>query len=251
MRVLEYQRTLSDTRTSDDVVRLIAAQEEESIMSFLGRISDLISANVNAMLDRAEDPEKMANEYLRQLTNELYEARTAVAASMADETRLEQRRVAAQAEAEAWQSRAEAALRAGDEELAKAALNRKVQAQKLADEYRQQETAQEEQVDALQNALVQLETRIAEVKAKKELIIAKKNRARTQEALQRTAASIGQLSALDKLDKLEEKVDDRLARADAMAKLENDSLEARFKDLDKEQAVDSELAELKRKMGLA
>jgi phage shock protein A len=251
MRVLEYQRTLSDTRTSDDVVRLIAAQEEESIMSFLGRISDLISANVNAMLDRAEDPEKMANEYLRQLTNELYEARTAVAASMADETRLEQRRVAAQAEAEAWQSRAEAALRAGDEELAKAALNRKVQAQKLADEYRQQETAQEEQVDALQNALVQLETRIAEVKAKKELIIAKKNRARTQEALQRTAASIGQLSALDKLDKLEEKVDDRLARADAMAKLESDSLEARFKDLDKEQAVDSELAELKRKMGLA
>jgi phage shock protein A len=251
MRVLEYQRTLSDTRTSDDVVRLIAAHEEESIMSFLGRISDLISANVNAMLDRAEDPEKMANEYLRQLTNELYEARTAVAASMADETRLEQRRVASQAEAEAWQSRAEAALRAGDEELAKAALNRKVQAQKLADEYRQQETAQEEQVDALQNALVQLETRIAEVKAKKELIIAKKNRAQTQEALQRTASSIGQLSALDKLDKLEEKVDDRLARADAMAKLENDSLEARFKDLDKEQAVDSELAELKRKMGLA
>lgn len=220
-------------------------------MSFLGRISDLISANVNAMLDKAEDPEKMANEYLRQLTNELYEARTAVAASMADETRLEQRRVASQAEADAWQSRAEAALRAGDEDLAKAALSRKVQAQKLSDEYRQQETAQEEQVDALQNALVQLETRIAEVKAKKELIIAKKNRAQTQEALQRTASSIGRMSALDKLDQLEEKVDDRLAQADAMAKLENDSLEARFKDLDKEQAVDSELAELKRKMGLA
>ncbi len=220
-------------------------------MSFLGRVSDLISANVNSMLDKAEDPEKMANEYLRQLTNELYEARTAVAASMADETRLEQRRVSSQSESEAWQSRAEAALRAGDEELAKAALGRKVQAQKLADEYGQQEAAQEEQVDALQNALVQLETRIAEVKAKKELIIAKKNRAQTQEALQRTAASIGRLSALDKLDQLEEKVDDRLAKADAMAKLENDSLESRFTDLDKEQAVDSELAELKRKMGMA
>jgi len=225
--------------------------KEESTMSILGRIKDLVSANVNSMLDKAEDPEKMANEYLRQLTNELYEARSSVAASMADEAKLEQRRIASQGESDQWQSKAEAALRAGDEALAKAALARKVQSQKLADQYRQQETAQEEQVNALQDALVNLETRIAEVKAKKELIIAKKNRAATQEALQRTAASIGRVSALDKLDQLEEKVDDRLAKADAMAKLEGDSLDARFKDLEKEQEVDSELAELKRKLGIA
>ncbi len=220
-------------------------------MSILGRIKDLISANINAMLDKAEDPEKMANEYLRQLTNELYEARTGVAQAMADETRLEQRRIAAEGEAEQWQIKAERALRAGDEALAKAALARKVQAQKLAEQYRAQEKAQEEQVEALQQALIDLETRIAEVKARKELIIAKKNRARTQEALQRTAASIGRVSALDKLDQLEEKVDDRLARAEAMAKLEGDSLEARFRNLEKETEVESELAELKRKLGLS
>ncbi|PMP80644.1 MAG: phage shock protein A [Chloroflexus aggregans] len=219
-------------------------------MSILGRIKDLIGANINAMLDKAEDPEKMANEYLRQLTNELYEARTGVAQAMADETRLEQRRIA-EAEAEQWQIKAERALRAGDENLAKAALARKVQAQKLAEQYRAQEKAQEEQVEALQQALIDLETRIAEVKARKELIIAKKNRAQTQEALQRTAASIGRVSALDKLDQLEEKVDDRLARAEAMAKLEGDSLEARFRNLEKETEVDAELAELKRKLGMA
>ncbi|WP_322490494.1 PspA/IM30 family protein [Chloroflexus sp.] len=220
-------------------------------MSILGRIKDLISANINAMLDKAEDPEKMANEYLRQLTNELYEARTGVAQAMADETRLEQRRIAAEAEVEQWQIKAERALRAGDEALAKAALARKVQTQKLAEQYRAQEKAQEEQVEALQQALIDLETRIAEVKARKELIIAKKNRAQTQEALQHTAASIGRVSALDKLDQLEEKVDDRLARAEAMAKLEGDSLEARFRNLEKETEVDSELAELKRKLGLS
>ncbi len=110
-------------------------------MSILGRIKDLISANINAMLDKAEDPEKMANEYLRQLTNELYEARTGVAQAMADETRLEQRRIAAEAEVEQWQIKAERALRAGDEALAKAALARKVQAQKLAEQYRAQEKA--------------------------------------------------------------------------------------------------------------
>ncbi|MEI7771824.1 MAG: PspA/IM30 family protein [Chloroflexales bacterium] len=220
-------------------------------MSILGRITDLISANVNAMLDKAEDPEKMANEYLRQLTNELYEARTSVAAAMADETKLEQRRIASQRETDQWQSKAEAALRAADEALAKAALARKVQSQKLAEQYQQQETAQEQQVTALQDALVNLETRIAEVKAKKELIIAKKNRAATQEAIQRATANMGRVSAIDKLDDLEEKVDDRLAKADAMAKLEQGSLENKFRNLEKDQEVDSELAELKRKMGLS
>lgn len=219
--------------------------------SILSRIADLISANVNAMLDSAEDPEKMANEYLRQLTNELYEVRTGVAAAMADETKLEQRRVAAVGEVTQWQSKAEAALRAGDEALAKAALARKVQAQKLAEQYQQQEQAQEEQVNAMQDALVQLETRIAEVKAKKELIIAKKNRAQTQEALQRTAQRMGQISSLDKLEQLEERVDDRLNQAEAMARLQQGSLEARFSDLEKQTEVDAEMAELKRKLGMA
>ncbi|NTU77857.1 MAG: phage shock protein A [Chloroflexales bacterium] len=219
-------------------------------MSILGRIKDLISANVNSMLDKAEDPEKMANEYLRQLTNELYEVRTSVAAAMADETKLEQRRISSTAEVTQWQTKAEAALRAGDEELAKAALGRKVQAQKLAEQYQAQETAQEEQVNAMQEALIQLETRIAEVKAKKELIIAKKNRAQTQEALQRTAQRMGSITAMDKLDQLEERVDTDLARAEAMQKLEQGSLEARFKDIEKESEVDSELAELKRKLGM-
>ncbi|RRR75657.1 MAG: phage shock protein A [Candidatus Viridilinea halotolerans] len=219
-------------------------------MSILGRIKDLVSANVNSMLDRAEDPEKMANEYLRQLTNELYEVRTGVATAMADEMRLEQRRVAAFGEVGQWQSKAEAALRAGDEELAKAALARRGQAQRLAEQYQQQESAQEEQVNAMQDALVQLETRIAEVKAKKELIIAKKNRAQTQEALQRTAQRMGQVSAIDKLDQLEERVDDQLNKAEAMAKLEQGSLENRFANLQQQAEVDSELAELKRKMGM-
>ncbi|MBP1465843.1 PspA/IM30 family protein [Candidatus Chloroploca sp. M-50] len=219
-------------------------------MSILTRIKDLVSANVNSMLDRAEDPEKMANEYLRQLTNELYEVRTGVATAMADETRLEQRRISAFAEAEQWTARAEAALRAGDEELARAALARKVQSQKLAEQFLTQEQAQEEQVNAMQDALVQLETRIAEVKAKKELIIAKKNRAQTQEALQRTAQSMSRVGTMDKLSQLEERVDDQLAKADAMAKLEQGSLEARFEDLSKQTEVDSELEELKRKLGM-
>ena len=218
-------------------------------MSIFSRVRDLLSANINAMLDSAEDPEKMAEEYLRQLNNELYEAKTNVAAAMADATKLNTKEAQYTAETEQWANKAEAALRAGNEELAKAALARKVQAQKLAQQYTEQSDAQEQQVEALQQALVQLETRIAETRAKKELIVAKKNRAQTQEAIQRTVRGLGDISAMDKLDHLEEKVDDRLARADAMAKLEGDTLDSKFRDLERDTEVDSELAELKKKLG--
>lgn len=218
-------------------------------MSIFTRIRDLLSANVNAMLDGAEDPEKMADEYLRQLNNELYEAKTNVASAMADANRLNLREAQYTADAESWSTKAEAALRAGDEELTKAALARKVQSSKLANEYKTQSDTQDSQVEQLQQALVQLETRIAETRSKRDLIVAKKNRAQTQEAIQRAARGIGQNNALDKLDRLEEKVDDRLAKADAMTRLEGDSLENRFKNLEQDTEVDAELAELKRKLG--
>ena len=146
-------------------------------MSIFNRIRDLLSANVNSMLDSAEDPEKMAEEYLRQLNNELYEAKTNVASAMADATKLNTRETQYTVETEQWATKAEAALRAGNEELAKAALARKVQAGKLAAQYKEQSDAQDQQVEALQHALVQLETRISETRSKKELIVAKKNRA--------------------------------------------------------------------------
>ena len=168
---------------------------------------------------------------------------------MADAMKLNTKETQYTLDSDQWASKAEAALRAGDEELAKAALARKVNASKLAQQYKEQSDQQDVQVEQLQNALVQLETRIAETKAKKELIVAKKNRAQTQEAIQRTARGLGSISAMDKLDRLEEKVDDRLAKADAMAKLEEGTLESKFRDLEKDQEVDAELAELKRKLG--
>jgi len=218
-------------------------------MSILSRVRDLLSANINAMLDAAEDPEKMADEYLRQLNNELYEAKTSVAAAMADATKLNTKEAQYTAETEQWAAKAEAALRASNEELAKAALGRKVQAAKLAQQYKEQSDAQDQQVEQLQQALIQLETRIAETRAKKELIVAKKNRAATQEAIQRTVRGLGNISAMDKLDQLEERVDDRLAKADAMSKLESGTLENKFRDLERDSEVESELEELKKKLG--
>ena len=215
----------------------------------LGRIRDLVSANFNAMLDGAEDPEKMVNEYLRQLRENLEEARSTVADAMADETKLHAKMVEHQTQADQWQSKAQAAMRAGDEELARMALARKLQAQKLADGYRQQYETQDQQVEELQDALIKLESRIAEARARRELIIAKQNRAQTQEAIQRTVRSLGNAGGLDRLDQLEERVDDRLARADALAQLDRGTLESRFEALEADQELDAEFAALKQSLG--
>ena len=215
----------------------------------LSRIRDLVSANLNAMLDRAEDPELMVNEYLRQLNQNLNEAKVSVASAMADETKLHNKMVEHQAQADQWQRKAQAALGAGDEELARQALARKLQAQKLADGYRQQYEAQDQQVEELQDALIKLESRTAEARARRELLIAKKNRAQTQEAIQRTVRGLGDVTAMDRLGQLEERVDDRLARADAMDQLNRGTLEARFEDLEADQELDAELAALKESMG--
>lgn len=219
-------------------------------MSFLGRIKDLLSANINDLLDKAEDPEKMANEYLRQLNDQYYQTKTEVASAKADENRLQQKMVQYYSEAEKWQGNAEAALRAGKEDLARAALQRKNQARKMGEQYEQQYKTQAEQVDELEEGLGNLETRITETKAKRDLIIAKKNRVKTQESLQQTMRSLGRVSALDKLDMLEDRIDDRLAHAEAMADLESNTLENQFQQLEQQAGVDSELEELKRKLGV-
>ena len=215
----------------------------------LTRIRDLLSANLNSMLDRAENPEKMVNEYLRQLNDQLNEAKISVASAMADETKLHSKMAEFQAQSDQWQNKAAAALRAGDENLAKQALSRRLQAQKMADSYRQQYEEQDAQVEQLHDALVKLESRISEARARRELIVAKQNRAQTQQAIQRTVAGLGNVTVMDRLDQLEERVDDDLARANALEQLNRGSLEARFEALEEDQELEAELQNLKQLTG--
>jgi phage shock protein A len=220
-------------------------------MSILERVKDLISANINDVLEKAEDPQKMADEYLRQLSEQYYEARAELATAMADETRLEQKLVEQQGEVEKWQGHAETALRNGKEDLARQALQRKVQAQKLASQYEEQYRVQDEQVESLQEGLAALEARIAQTQARRDLIVAKKNRLRTQETIQTTARHVRRVTAIDKLNQLEDRVDYELLKSEAMAELEKETLENEFKELAEASEVDSELEQLKQKMGVS
>ena len=216
-------------------------------MTILTRIATLINANINAMIDSAEDPEKMVNEYLRQMRAELSEARAATAMAMADETRLRSQYERYKSESQDWQGKAEMAVQADQDDLAREALTRRASAQKLADSYQTQWESQHDQVGDLREALAKLEAKISEAETKRELIIAKQRRAATQEAITNALQSMDGQTADASLHRMEAEVDQRLARAQAMAELSGQDLDSRFSDLETENQVNNDLAELKRK----
>jgi phage shock protein A len=218
-------------------------------MSILTRIRSLLSANINAMLDAAEDPEKMVDEYLRQMRAELSEARAATAMAMADETRLQSQYERNKSESDEWQRKAELAVQRDQDDLAREALLRRANSQKLVDSYQAQWESQHDQVSELRQALAKLEARIDEAEAKRDLILAKNRRAQTQEAITSALQSVQGRTADESLGRMESQVDERLARADAMADLAGQDLDSRFSDLETEQQVESDLADLKSKLG--
>ena len=218
-------------------------------MSILTRIATLVSANINAMIDAAEDPEKMVEEYLRQMRTELSEARAATAMAMADETRLQARYQQAQTQADDWQHKAELAVQHDDDDLAREALLRRNNAQKLADNYNAQWDAQHDQVQELRTALAKLEAKISEAEAKRDLIIAKSRRAATQEAITSALQSVQGVPAEGSLSRMEAVADQRLAKAQAMAELSSQDLDTRFSDMESQQQVETDLSDLKKQMG--
>ena len=218
-------------------------------MSILTRITTLISANINSMIDAAEDPEKMVNEFLRQMRAELSEARAATALAMADETRLRSQFERNKAESDEWQRKAELAVQHDDDALAREALLRRSNAQKLADNYYAQWVSQHDQVAELREALAKLEAKISEAETKREIVIAKQRRAATQEAITSALQSVQGKTADESIGRMEAVADERLAKAEAMAELQGEDLDSRFSDLETQTQVETDLADLKRKMG--
>src|SRR5439155_4719177 len=214
-------------------------------MGLLDRVSTLIRANLNDVLDRAEDPEKIIRQLLIDMNNQLLQVKTQVAASIADEKRLYQRYQESQQQSDDWQRKAELAIEKGDDELAKAALARRNSYKESADGFQEQWKEQSAQVQQLKDALHQLEGKIQEAEAKKDLLIARSRRAKAEVNIRETMAGIGKTSATSEFERMEERVSEQEARAKAAAELDTDSLDQRFAALETESSLDKDLAELK------
>lgn len=221
-------------------------------MGIFSRVSTLVKANINHLLNKAEDPEMMLNQIVEEMNQQLRKTKQQVAAAIADEKRLEKQYKSEQEEAQEWERKATLAVEKNNDELAREALKRKNEHSDLATEYKAQWEKQKEAVDKLKENLKGLERKIAEAERKKNLLIAKQKRAKAQKQIHETMSGMRDKSAFEGFDRMEEKVADMEARADAAAEMsetEDVKLEDQFAELEKEGSVDDELAALKEKVG--
>jgi phage shock protein A len=220
-------------------------------MGMLDRVSTLLRANINDLIDRAEDPEKVVKQLIIDMNNQLLQVKTQVAASIADEKLLYRRYQDNEAKAADWQQRAELAVEKGQDDLAREALARRNSFQQTAEGFKGQYDQQAQQVEQLKEALQQLQSKIQDAQTKEELLIARARRAKAETQIRTTLSGLDNSSALASFARIEEKVNQQEARAAALGELDTDTTEHRFQLRLQDSEVDKQLAALKVKKGLA
>jgi len=222
-------------------------------MAIFSRIGTLFKSNVNDMISKSEDPEKMLNQMLIDMQQQLVEAKKQVAVAIADEKRLQKQHDNEKALALEWEKKAMLAVKAGNDELAKKALARKGEHEKLHLGYQQQWQAQKGAVDQLKGALQGLQSKVEEAKRKKNLLVARAKRAEAQQTIADTLDGLNNTGAFDTMRRMEEKIDQAEAEAAAHVELQEaasgDELESQFKALESI-TTDDALAALKAKMDI-
>ncbi len=223
-------------------------------MGFFGRLAQLIKSNLNDLINRAEDPEKMLNQVILDMNTQLVEAKKQVAVAIADEKKLQKQHNNEASVAEEWERKAMMAIRAGDDALAKEALLRKKEHDALAVQYKEQWEKQRVAVDSLKTALRALNNKIEEAKRKKNVLIARKRRAEAMKSIQETMSGLSDTSAFETFDRMAQKIDQIEAEAEAGAEIAEeytgDVLKHKFQQLEATAGADADLEDLKRKMGI-
>jgi phage shock protein A len=218
-------------------------------MAILDRIATIIRSNLNALINQAEDPEKMLDQILIDMRQQLAEAKREVAVAIADEKRLAAQVEAGLEQVRQWDSRAVLAVTKGEDDLARDALRRKAEQEQLVAGYKNQWEAQKTSTDNLKHALRALSEKIDEAARKKNLLVARQKRAQAQKHIHEVMTGLSDTSAFEAFDRMATRVDQLEAQAAATVELSQDlsgeTMEQRFKALESSVDVEQELQALK------
>ena len=217
-------------------------------MPIFEKLRRIFNSNINDLLDRVEDPEKILNQLLEDMQHELKEVKIQVAAAIRDANKFEAQYKENLESAEKWEKRAIVFIQNSDDVRAKEALRRKRSADDLAAGFREQFEAQQESVSVLKDGLATLEQKIEEAKSKRALLIARQRRAEAERTIHQTVSGISDSSALNAFDRMQDRVLDTEAEAEALSEMRQPSLEEEFDTLDKKDEIDDELAKLKARL---
>lgn len=222
-------------------------------MAIVNRFWTVVKSNLNHMIGKAEDPEKMLTQMLLDMQEQLFTAKRQVAVAIADEKRLLKQHEDERTKATEWEQKAMLAVNAGKDDLARQALERKAEHDKMASGFEEQWRAQKQAVEQLKSALTTLTSKIEDAKRKKNLLVARAKRAEAQKTITETMSGISSVSAFDTIERMEQKIDQMEAEAQATTEMANeietDELKAQFAKLD---VVSSDIAleALKQKMNV-
>ena len=219
-------------------------------MPIFEKIKRILKSNINDLLDRVEDPEKILDQLLEDMRHELKEAKIQVAAAIRDGNKLDTQYKENLESAEKWEKRAIVFIQNSDDVRAKEALRRKRSFSDLAESYRGQLEAQKESISVLKDGLSTLEAKVDEAAHKRTLLIARKKQAEAEKAIHQTVAKISASNTLSAFDRIEDRILDLEAEAEALRDMQQLSLENDpvFK-LDPNDEIEDELAKLKEKLG--
>ncbi len=219
-------------------------------MGLLDRISRVIRATLNSWVSGAEDPEKILQQAVSDMQDDLVQLRQAVAQAIATQKRTERQQAQAQSTADEWYGRAQLALDKGEDDLAKEALTRRKSYLDTANTLKAQLQQQDTVVTQLKDNMRLLESKISEARTKKDMYIARARSAQASQKIQEMIGQPGTSGAMAAFERMEDRVMNLEAQSEAVGELNSSSLEGRFAELESGSTddVDAELAAMKSRM---
>jgi phage shock protein A len=218
-------------------------------MALLERVATLVRANLNDLIDKAEEPEKMIKQVILDMQNQLLQVKTQVAIAIADQHLLEKKQKENEGKVAEWMRKAELAVDKKEDDLARASLQRVESYRELSESFGQQVTDQKAQVENLKSALRKLEQKLTEAQAKADLLIAQHRRARAVGKASDARIAMGDNSKAATFDRMKRKVAHSEAVSEAKSEIAGDNIDDRLAALEKEDRIEQLLVELKTKRG--
>jgi len=213
-------------------------------MALMERVSALIRANLNDLIDKAEDPEKMLKQVILDMENQMMQVKTQVAIAIADEHLLAKKQKENETKIGEWMRKAELAVDKGDDELARAALERTETLRRMGEALDEQVTDQRTQTESLRTALRKLEHKLAEARHRSDLLIAQHRRSRAVRRAAEAQISIGGDKHTQTADRLRRRIEHEDARSTATV-IMAESVDDRFEALERNDRIERLLAEMK------
>ncbi len=218
-------------------------------MGIFSRFADIVNSNISALLDKAEDPEKMIRLIIQEMEDTLVEVRTNSAKAIADKKELARKVTSIDDQIEDWQNKATLALNKQREDLARAALIEKKKLQSVLKGLHTEQTLVDETIDKLTGEITKLESKITETRAKQQALAIRTQTASNRRDVQRHLHTSRTEEAMSKFEQYSRKVDELEAEADLYAQsAQGKSLDQEFAELQAQDEIEQELAKLKQQM---